>query len=311
MEDDILGIKGIESGTETAGVGYVVIPKELDAKEYIAHCYKTNTVSMHGGIGYGVFHNISVDKETLQEIIFPQNSQKKGSAVVWINIPKHNKPLIIAIVKYRDERTTLETNSKRITRESNGNVVDMFLRANSATLDLNIIGNESTSGNVNINIKNPSKSSKLKIDVSGDVIIKSSGKSILIAQDLVQLSVLNEEGSIKGLIKYKLGEGFTYKDEFGNIITAQDSLVNIKSTEIKLGEGNEPLVLGDTFKDTLDKISDMIANLADACQKITVTTAMGPSSTPLNAAEFVVVGQGIDNLKESYKNFLSTLSKTD
>lgn len=311
MEDDSLGIKGIESGTETAGVGYIVIPKELDANQYIAHCYKTNTVSMHGGIGYGVFHNISVDKETLQEIIFPQNSQKKGSAVVWINIPKHNKPLIIAIVKYRDERTTLETNSKRITRESNGNVVDMFLRANSATLDLNIIGNESTSGNVNINIKNPSKSSKLKIDVSGDVIIKSSGKSILIAQDLVQLSVLNEEGSIKGLIKYKLGEGFTYKDEFGNIITAQDSLVNIKSTEIKLGEGNEPLVLGDTFKDTLDKISDMIANLADACQKITVTTAMGPSSTPLNAAEFVVVGQGIDNLKESYVNFLSTLSKTD
>ena len=71
--------------------------------------------------------------------------------------------------------------------------------------------------------------------------------------------------------------------------------VEMKKDSIVLNDGNEAMVLGDTLKGLL---SDTI----DAIMKITVGTAVGTSSTPINVASFIQIKAKLDSI-------LSTKSK--
>lgn len=78
-------------------------------------------------------------------------------------------------------------------------------------------------------------------------------------------------------------------------LETEGASVEMKKDSIVLNDGNEAMVLGDTLKDLL---SDTI----DAIMKITVGTAVGTSSTPINVASFIQIKAKLDSI-------LSTKSK--
>lgn len=91
----------------------------------------------------------------------------------------------------------------------------------------------------------------------------------------------------------------------GKIISFKDT-INLGSEDAK-----EQVILGNTLKTQLEAICDNINSLAEAIGKITVTTPMGPSSVPVNADEFAILGNGILEIKDNLEIILSTVSKTD
>ena len=58
MEEDVIGIRNLDTGIGSAGVGFVVVPSEVDRVQYINDCYRTNTLTINGGKGYGYFSGV-------------------------------------------------------------------------------------------------------------------------------------------------------------------------------------------------------------------------------------------------------------
>ncbi len=88
-----------------------------------------------------------------------------------------------------------------------------------------------------------------------------------------------------------------YTDNHKNEVIMNDDHTQFKCSKFDIGDGAEPIVLGQTLVDTLGK-------LCDAIKAITVQTPHGPSSTPINAGDF-------SSIKSNLKTILSQLSNTD
>ena len=103
------------------------------------------------------------------------------------------------------------------------------------------------------------------------------------------------EGEQKTTLRYKVGEGLEYKDEFDNEIAVKDGEVTIVSKKINHNEGKEPMVLGDSLADFLGKF-------IDTCMKLTVVTPAGTSSVPVNVADFAQLKTEFDKFKSQKSN---------
>ena len=100
----------------------------------------------------------------------------------------------------------------------------------------------------------------------------------------------------------------------GHSITLNEIGVSIISDKISFGKldgSAEPSVLGNTLKTNLENLVDLITNLSDSVQLLTVPTPMGPSGVPFNAADFQVISQSLSNLKTNLSDILSQVATTD
>jgi hypothetical protein len=305
-EVEKIGIQGVPSGNLPAGVGFIIIPKNVDMDEYKADVYRTGRVSIAGGYGYGDFHNVLVDREVLQRIKFPDRPGMNGSAVVWLNIPKHNEPVIVACLKYEDEYHSIGEQRVRFTRGMNDNLVDLDLDGKTGKITITATAlSKDTASEVEVVLNSKNNDSKFKLRVNGDVLINASGRIVNISDKTIETAVCKLDGTVvaRTVLNGNKEEGtdrFLYEDEFNNSIHINEDNIQIKaddSSKINFGEGGEPLVKGNTIKGHLEEI-------VDALGRLTVPTAFGPSGTPINISEFIAV-------KEKFDSFLSQLTNTD
>lgn len=308
LEDEVeeMGIKGVPTGNLNAGVGFIIIPKNVDVDLYKENVYRTGKVSMNGGYGYGDFHNVNVDREVLQRIKFPEKVGAMGSSVVWINMPKHNEPIIVACLKYDSDFHPLGEQKFKITRGMNNNLVDFDMDGKTGKITISAASmSKDYKSEIEIVLNSVNNDSRFKLKVNGDLILTSSGRQVNISNDRIETAVASKAGKVvaRTVMNSNSVEGtdrFLYEDEFKNKININENEIAIKadnSSVIKFGEGKEPMVLGTTMKGKLDKI-------IEAMQKLTVPTAFGPSGTPVNISEFLAV-------KEEFDQFLSKLTNTD
>lgn len=97
-------------------------------------------------------------------------------------------------------------------------------------------------------------------------------------------------------------------DKSKNIITLDREGCSIESPNISFGTyktSKEKGTLGDTTQKKLEEICAQISALCDALLALTVATALGPSSPPINAAQFTAVKTKIEALKATLPEILS------
>lgn len=94
---------GNKNGISTGGVGYVVIPENVeDIGAYINNCYRTNQVTISGD-GYGVMSQVKVTDQVMPHINFPDDKMSvKGSLVVWVRESFYNRPIVVGILSNND-----------------------------------------------------------------------------------------------------------------------------------------------------------------------------------------------------------------
>ena len=66
--------RGAKSSIGQSGVGFIVVPDDNAREDYINDCYRTMTVTMNGGFGYGYISNVKILGDVLQQIKFPLKS---------------------------------------------------------------------------------------------------------------------------------------------------------------------------------------------------------------------------------------------
>lgn len=292
---------GTEDGKLSAGVGYIFIPDNdaVDRDDFVADCLRTKRVTIHGGVGYGTIQDVPIDESVLQRVTFPKEKGVKSTPVVWVNIPVFNKPVIIAVLQYDNDFTSLDELERSFSLVNGDKHIEFSARAKESTVDISIKGDASEPGILNLNVTNESKSCEVNVFVKGKTVINSTEELTIRSDKKINFKAVDSENVDKFTMTYEVGKGLTYVDEFKNEVTINGDKIQIKSGKEKiiLQNGAQPLVLGDTLKSLLEAMLDAISSL-------TVGTVFGPSTVPINATVF-------QTIKSNLNTMLSKVSKTD
>lgn len=294
MEDEIIGIRNLDTGIGSAGVGFVVVPAEVDRTQYIKDCYRTNTLTINGGSGYGYFSGVHADINVMQCIKFPTDETNRGTAVVWVKDAISQLPVIVGVLRRQNEYYALDENQFKLKRGTDSTNVEVFVDGVTADLNVTVVGDKDQPANVNLKLTSENADSVLSVYCDNKVEITGS-KSIELTTNEKFLAKVTEQGEEKMSASYEIGKGFNYVDEFDNEIVAKKNEVDIVSKKINHNKGKEPMVLGDTLADILDE-------MLKAIQAITVVSPVGATSTPVNVAQFIAIQAKLSTIKSRISN---------
>lgn len=288
--------RGGNNAIGQSGIGFIVVPDDNTRQQYIADCYRTSTVTINGGFGYGYISAVKILPDVLQKIHFPLKSTERGTPVLWLRENFSNRPIVIGIISEEGYTNLLKENQNRYVQEIDGKVVEIFQDANSATLNINVVGKSDTPANINIKVASGSEDSVVNIDSDGKVNVSANDFT---ATARNTFNIFLKDGKNDELISL-IGDSkkMEFKDKFGNVITSNKENINITVAEkFNVNGGKEPMVLGQT-------LVDLLSEILDAIQKITVITPVGTSSVPVNIASFA-------SAQQKLKNILSKISNLD
>lgn len=284
--------RGARTCLGESGIGYVVIPDNDTRDEYINNCYYSCTVTIDGGYGYSYIENVPIPLELLQQIKFPLKEDEVGSRVFWVRENTFNRPVIVGILNNLYEPNGMMAGQNRYVQEINGNVVEIFMDANTAEMNIKVTGSKNNPSKINV-ISNTNEDSEINVTSSGKV--KISAKNLIVEAFKDAVFTLKKNDS-KELLKIESNDTqLKITDQFNNEVTLKDGEIDVVSDKINHNGGNEPMVLGNTLKESL-------SNLIDAILSMTMVTPTGTSSTPMNAAQFIQIKSQLNNILSQKSN---------
>lgn len=290
---DDIGIVKVDTGVGSGGVGYLVVPEEIDRVQYIEDCYRTQTVSINAGEGYGYFNAVRCPQNVLENLQFPTENNR-GTPVLWIKDGMSHLPVIVGWLRKEGDYYALGENQHRISKGNDKRNVELFIDGNTSTFQINVLGDEEEPANLRIKLSSKNKDSVFNISSDNEIQLTGVEKTVLNSNNEIQLLV-KEEGEKKFQIKYTLKEGFLYEDEFENSIRCVDKLIEINSEKINHNGGKEPMVLGNTLE-------SILSDILTAIQKLTVISPTGATSTPVNTADFIKIQKKLSDIKSKKSN---------
>lgn len=285
----------IPSRRGSSGTANIIIPKDIDRNVFISECQKNSTITILTEQNERI-DNVLVAENVWNFISFPNTPNELGSRVIWINIPKYNQPVVVAKINKQNEIELREEEEFLIKKEIKGKgVVELSLDPKNNAISINLNSFEDV-GQLDIKVKANQKG-VLNLESDSDIIISAPKITSFIKESIDVVIQDLETQETKTEIKYKLGEGLSYLDEFDNFIGVNSKNIQLKTTtEIILGDGKEPIVLAETCKKVLDKFIDLVS-------AATVSTSLG--QMPL------LNRQSISDLKNITDSFFSQLTKSD
>lgn len=289
-----LGIRNLDTGIGTAGVGFVVVPSDKEREQYIADCYRTNTLTINGGQGYGYFRGVPTDMHVMQCIEFPYDEINRGTPVVWVKDAISQLPVIVAVLRKQDDYYSLDERQFKLKRGIEEKNIEVFIDGKTSSINIAVLGDEIEPASFDIKLCSKNKDSKFSVFSDNEISVFSDNAVNVATNDKIELKIKNE-GEDKLSLLFKKGEGVFYKDEFENEFNIKDGEINIISKKINHNSGEEPMVLGNKLVEILDET-------LKAIQAITVTSPVGPTSTPVNAASFISIQSKLNNIKSKKSN---------
>ncbi len=196
-------------------------------------------------------------------------------------------------------------------------------------------------GKIYIDVQNDSGTAELNVNVKGSLNIVTENKTTIknakelefevrdevedpdndLAGVTTKLSVkngeitfkivtLDEEGNetedLKTVLTYSRKVGLSFIDEFGNKLITTEDQVQVLGAKQVLGEGKEPLVLGSTFKQEIEKEKARVTGIINALKNSPTVPQDGGAAYKAAIASAVSVLQEPD-----YSKILSEKSTTD
>lgn len=278
-----------------SGIGYIVIPRDVNTAEYVQRCYRNHSVSISGGYDSTYMHGVKITEEALNKIKFPDNDDGLGSAVVWLRDSFTNRAVVIGTLKTAGESDMIQGSQQRIVQETAQSVVEMFLDALNCTINISAKGNENIPAVINIKASSGTDEGDVVNITSKDHIITDSRHIKVNLTEDFELTINNGEEDIIHIVGNE--EELHITDHFKNEAIFNEENVQILTEKFNVGTGKEQMVLGNTLVNLLSQLIDAILNM-------TVLTHVGPSGTPVNAAAF-------SEIKGKLEEALSKLSNTD
>lgn len=288
------------------GIGNVIIPRDKDKTKYIESCYRKGTISIVLENG-GIVDNVIISKSSIKDLQFPDNYTTLGSQVIWINKPKQNQPLVIGIFSKNNDFINTTQDKDELRKASSKGVYEVIVDSSKGIVIVNSSSTLESGGDIYIISTNKTKTSKLSIKVSGSVSVDTPEFNITNSKKL-SLTVIDKtiDENITS-IEYEKGVGFTYKDEFGNEVILNKDVIQFKPiSKLNIGDGAEPLVLGNTLKSNITAEQLALTTLIEAIKSAPVTAGDGGAAFKTSIVLAISAVQRGD-----YSNILSKIANTD
>jgi len=221
-----------------------------------------------------------VDEASMQEIEFPEDSEHIGSPLALLNIPLHQIPIVVGVLKDNAVPGKLSVeNSFRVLRKHGKTFVDISALGKGG--NINITSQTENEGDEsNLNFYNIAKKGKLNVNVEGEVNVEVINKIKVKTRNIfeIEISDLSNSKTKKTIINYTYGTGFSYKDEFNNSLTTTKDGFSIKNDKQSL-------------KDLFDSVFDLLDNFI----------VQGPSGA---AQTSVATKTSIKQLKQKFQQLI-------
>jgi len=216
--------RGIVNQRYSAGIGYVIIPTVADRDAYVQKCLRTGMIGMLSDEG-GICWNVQCNKHDLGFLEFPfvadlKDKASLGTAVIWVNLPTQDNPIVVSIVDRYDEGNLMKEHQFKFIREFDGGYVELSGRGDTGEIFINAT-NDGSGGSVNISATNTSQDAAINLFTKGDTNIEAVGSVNMKATSSVNITIqdkLIDENTTT--INYVKGVGLEYNDEFGNTLHA-------------------------------------------------------------------------------------------
>lgn len=310
--------RGAKTTVGQSGVGFVVVPNDDKREDYINDCYRTMSVTINGGFGYGYISNVKILGNVLQQIKFPLKSTERGTPVFWVRENFTNRPIIVGVIPEGNYTNLLTEGQGRYVQQVGERVVEIFEDATNGVLNISVVSDSEHPANVRI--KASSGTTESVLEVESDGIVRVSGNQIesvarqdfkMVLKNAVDdelVTITGDKKKVEYVDQFKTNvrlskESVDVNTEIDVNVEAKDSAINITSKEINLktdnklnlDSGKEPMVLGDTLKGILNDI-------LKAIQTMTVMTPTGPSSVPINIADFASIQAKLQTILSKKSN---------
>lgn len=277
-----IGQRGLGGGL-TTGIGYVFIPNDITNRDqFVSNCFNTATISIITADAQR-FDKVEVSRSIFAELDFPETTKDVGSMIFYVKNQKHNQPVVVAVLNRKGEVLGFQKGQFLIKKDSVTGSVSILGDSNKGNLFLNVESDEG--GNIIINAKNKSKSNKVKLNVDGDIDIISTNCS----QQVLQQFSLKIKDSLKSdketILKYIRETGFSYKDEFDNEITIDESGLKYKNSK---GEFECDKDGKFSFKNDQYSLTELITTLIQKLEAVKVSTSIGLQPF-VNLADFTAL----------------------
>ena len=237
--NDILELisQKIESMTYV-GIGYVIIPNDVNRDEYIQYCYLNESVSIFpetGGISY---NNVKISTNCLNNLEFPEKDSL-GSCVVYVLHPTQKIPIIIGVLSKHNESIALNYKLFKLFKSSKNNSVSIVGDGSNGNLVINVTSDGDKGGQIIIDINHYNQKGVLRLNVKGDIFIISKNIEIETSESLKIKSKSISLNSDEFLIESKKS-------------TIKGDKLSLLSKEVEIGENNlEAAVMGETLKNNI------------------------------------------------------------
>ena len=134
------------------GVGYIILPHDLNRGDYIKKCLSEGTVTILTD-NSEQFSNIRVVKHVLNDLEFPKDSKTLGSFVCWNYYYPHS-PIVTGILPKDNEIINNLENQFILTKKTDFNTIDISGDAANALLNLLVSSEKDGLGKLNISVIN-------------------------------------------------------------------------------------------------------------------------------------------------------------
>lgn len=226
MREDLNDIGGTvrhPAMRDTAGIGYVIVPNDMDYYEYINNCIRNSMITILTDRGE-LIKNVLVARNIWQDIDFPKGKDQKGSALVWLNIPNKNKPVVLLVLNKTDDlNKSTELNSFEFSKQSLMASCSMTGNGEEGVINITTEGGSQMGSKINFKVTNDSELGEFNVYVQGDILFEAENNFEVRIKNKFNFQIIDEVDEEKQTnISYELRKGFTYLDEFGNSITISE-----------------------------------------------------------------------------------------
>ena len=258
-----------------AGTGYVFIPSDIARDEFITNCYIQGTISIRTEDG-GVYHNCPASRNVFNEIYWPELEGQFGSIVTYVLEPRHQQPIVVALLNPNDQVVDLKESQFKIGRKTSTNIAEIAGENNPvANIIMYVEGRSSST--INIIAANDTQKADITLDSAGTLNCYAVSNLKIKSQSEIELTVGETAESSSSIIQ-------------------SSSFINANTSKFQINKGSEAFILGNKMKAFLD---DLVTEISQS----TVTTSLGQMPL-LNAAQ-------IAKYKTRTTELLSEISFTD
>ncbi len=225
--------KGLGNTIPQIGYGYIVIPYNVERDLYVKSSLKKEKVCILPDQGSSYILDCYITSAAIKEIVFPKDHDSLGSGVIYVTNLFNNKPFIIGVVSKENESALNEEYKFVLEKRKDNNKVSIQGNAEDGNIIINVTNLEDSASLI-LNCYGVAPSS-IKIQTNGKISVNSDLETEITSYEAQTFTSTNSDGSVKSVIT----------------INNEDITANPSGTFI-IGEGEEPLALGDELQDQLN-----------------------------------------------------------